>query len=832
MQRETTRRAVLAGGLGAGVAGAYFSPVATYLQQFAPLSGTVWEPARFSRNSTVESPYGEAEVRYDADGVPNISADDEQALYFAAGYVQGTDRLFQMDLQRRLITGRAAEVAGSGLVDSDTFHQQMMFKEAAEATAEFVSESPAGPAATAYVDGVNAARENESLELGFRLLDYEPEEWTLADSMATEKLIAWGLTGNFRPLRKARVRDIFGTEMANSLYPDRFAETVPIIREHHDPPVFGEGLNINPGDMGSTTASAQSYAQTREGTGTAVGGELVDRLLDFEPARLKGSNSWVVGPELTGEGAIVSNDPHLNLQAPPIWYEMHLDGPDHRVRGVTFPGVPFVIIGENDHGAWGFTNVGADVIDFYSYETSDDGTRYQYAGEEREFDIETRELDVSGAANEEIEIKQSVHGPVIEESEQEVGVRWTGHAATETTLAIYELAQSEGATEAREAASKFDSPTQNMIYGDRDGNRWFHIVGRLPVRRTDGDVVSGNQVFDGSTGEGEWTGFEPFSRPEAWDVDGVDDLADGDPAFVPFSENPHVDNPEYLATANQLTVDDAFLAYYLGVGFAPRYRGERIYDLLDGRIESGDDIDLEFLQTVGRDTRDGRAVALVDTLLEAVREREDEFENAIETLESWSEGDAAYEMNPDSPGALLFDRWMGHYRDELFEEAFDEADLGSEYYPSDGAIEEISADANNPWFGPRRRGAVMRAALSETLSELDEEGYETYGDVSHSGQIPHLTQLGFLAYPTHPRGGSGDTVKNFSYRGPWGGSWEMQVDLRDGGEYLSMLPGGNSGRYFSTHYDDQIEQWAAGEYRSLSREIEGDLAVTFEGESQ
>lgn len=832
MQRETTRRAALAGGLGLGVAGAYFSPVATYLRQFAPLSGTVWEPSRFSRNSTVESPYGDAEVRYDAEGVPHISADDDQALYFAVGYVQGTDRLFQMDLQRRLVTGRAAEVAGSGLVDSDTFHQQMMFKEAAEATAAHVKESPAGPSVDAYVDGVNAARENESLELGFRLLDYEPDEWTVADSMATEKLIGWALTGNFRPLRKARLRDIFGTEMADSLYPDRFEETVPIIREHHDPPVFGDGLNINPNNTASTTVGRQS--QTLDAGDPSVGGELVDRLLEFEPARLKGSNSWLVGPELTGDGPIVSNDPHLNLQAPPVWYEMHLDGPDHRVRGVTFPGVPFIIIGENDHGAWGFTNVGADVIDFYQYETSDDGTRYQYAGDEREFDIETRELEVSGSSNEEIEIKQSVHGPVIEESEQEVGVRWTGHAATETTLAIYELERSEGAVDAREAASKFDSPTQNMVYGDRDGNRWFHVVGRLPVRRTEGDVVVGNQVFDASAGEGEWAGFEPFSRPEAWEVDGVDDLADGDPAFVPFSENPHVDNPNYLATANQLTVDDAFLGYYLGVRFAPRYRAERIYDLLDARIESGEDIDLEFLQTVGRDTRDGRAAALVGTLIGAAREREDEFEDAIETLEAWADDGDGYRMNPDSEGALLFDRWMEHYRDELFEEAFEEADLGSEYHPyaGSGAIEEISADANNPWFGPRRRGAVMREALRTTLSEREEEGYDVYGDVSHTGEIPHLTQLGFLAYPDHPRGGSGDTVQNFSYPGPWGGSWEMQVDLSDGGEYLSVLPGGNSGRYFSTHYDDQIERWAAGEYRSLSREIEGDLAVTFEGESQ
>lgn len=824
MKRETTRRAVLAGALGAGVAGGLFSPASSYLRQFAPLSGSVWEAARTSRRSTVESPHGDAEVRYDDEGVPHITADDEAALYFAAGYIQGTDRLFQMDLQRRLIRGTLSEVVGEVTVESDEFHQQMMFAEAAEATAEHVRETPAGPPAEAYVDGVNAAIDGEPLPLEYRLLDDEPAEWTLADSMAVEKLIAWGLTGSFRTLRKALVTDIFGEEMADQLYPDRFDETVPIIRDHHEPGTFGAGLGLDPAGDTDTTASRAR----------AVDRELVDWLSTFEPPRRLGSNSWVVSPELAGGDApIVSNDPHLQLQAPPIWYEMHLDGPAHRVRGVTFPGVPFVVIGENDHGAWGFTNVGADVVDCYTYDERDGGRAYRYGESEREFDIETREIEVAGGDNEEIEVKRSVHGPVIEEAKQEVGVAWTGHAATETTVAVYELTHSESVEDARAAAAKFEAPTQNLVYGDRDGNSLFQVTGRLPVRRIDGTVVRGDRVFDGSAREGEWGGFEPFERPAAWDDDpGVsgdeggaadDPDDDGELSWVPFAENPHIENPAYLATANQRTVDDDHLAYYLGVEFAPRYRGERIYDLLDERVESGEALDLDFLRTVGRDTRDGRATALVDVLVAAARERDDsDLADAADTLAEWDG-----RMERDSEGALLFDRWMEQYRDELFEEAFDEADLGSEYYPSDGAIEQLPP--SSPWFGPRRRAAAMRAALRAALEEIESAGYRTYGDVAHTARIEHPLGLGFLTYPEHPRGGSGDTVQNFSHRGPWGGSWEMQVDLE--GEYLAVLPGGNSGRYFSRHYDDQIARWARGEYRSLSREIEGELTVTFEGDN-
>jgi penicillin amidase len=809
MERETTRRAVLGAVLGAGVAGGLLSPASTYLRQFAPLSGSVWGAAETGRRSTVDSPHGPAEVRYDDEGVPHVTADDEAALYYAAGYVQTTDRLFQMDLQRRQFRGQLSAVVGDVALDSDRFHREMLFADAAETTAEHVRETPAGPPAEAYVDGVNAAIENESLPLEFRLLDYEPEPWTLADSMIVEKLIAWNLTGSFRTLRKALVTDIFGAEMADQLYPDRFENRSRIVRDRHDPDTFGAGLGLDPtGDPPP---------------GETVDRQTVDRFARFEPAPTLGSNSWLVGPELSdGDAPLVSNDPHLQLQAPPVWYEMHLDGPDHRVRGVSFPGVPFVVIGENDHGAWGFTNVGADVIDFYTYETDETGRTYEYGDETREFETETEEIAVDGGSNETVEVRRSVHGPVVTEAEQEVGVAWTGHAATETTLAIYELTHSETAADVREAAAKFEAPTQNLVYGNSDGDRLFRVVGRLPVRRIDGDVVRGDRVFDGSAPEGEWGGFDPFERPPAWDAD-PDPDAEDPLSWVPVAENPHVENPSYLATANQLTVDDDHLAYYLGVEFDPGYRGERIYDLLDERVDTEGSLDQAFLRDVGRDTRDGRAARLADTLVAAAREGDTgDLTDAADTLDAWD-----HRMDPDSEGALLFDRFLAQYRDELFAEAFDEADLDDDYYPTPGVVEQLPPDS--PWFGPRRRGAAMRTALRAALAEIDEEGHEVYGDVAHTGQIGHPLELDFLAYPEHPRGGSSETVQNFDHRGPRGGSWEMQVDLADDGEYLAVLPGGNSGRYFSDHYDDQIARWARGEYRSLSRTVEGDLTVEFEG---
>ena len=811
MDRETTRRAVLGGIVGASVAGGLLSPASQYLDQFAPLSGTVWGVAGAGRQGTVESPYGPAELRYDDEGVAHVSADAEPALYYAVGYAQGADRLFQMDLQRRLFRGELSAVVGDATLDSDRFHRRMAFAEAAEATAEHVRETEIGPLLEAYRDGVNAAIEGEELPLECRLLGYEPDPWTVADTALILKLIAWQLTGSFRTLRRALVREEFGAEMADQLFPARVDHDTPIIREEQGPDRFGADLPQVAGDgsegadNGSATGGGSDGENGASSSVEPVGGSLLARLSRFEPRSEFGSNSWVIGSEhAAGDAPILANDPHLSLQAPPTWYEMQVDGPAHRVRGVVFPGLPFVVIGENDHGAWGFTNAGADVIDFYRYDH--DGETYRYGDERREFEVEEHEIEVDGGDTETVEVRKSVHGPVVEESGQEVGIAWTGHTATEATLGLYRLSHSEGLADVRDAVTYDDSLTQNFLYADRDGNTLYQMTGRIPLRTVDGEAVHGDQIFDGSAREGEWDGFEPFGE-STWD------------GFVPVSENPHVVNPDYLSTANQRIVDDDRLGYYLAASYADGYRGRRIADLLDDRVGSGEPVDLDFLREVGRDTYDGRAADFVPDLVSAARDSNDEeLQAAADRLDSWE-----YRMDADSRAALLFDLWIENYRDTVFADAFEDSAVDDGFRPSPATVTALPEDSR--WFGSGGRAALMRHALRKTLAELDEEGHETYGDVNHTGHIGHPLGLGFLGYPSHARGGTGWTVWNYSRGGPWGGSWEMQADLD--GDLLGLLPGGNSGHYFSEHYDNQIERWANGEYRRLSREIEGDLTTRF-----
>ncbi|WP_158056665.1 penicillin acylase family protein [Halorussus halophilus] len=797
MDGNYTRRALLGAILGGGVAAGSLSPVRGYLERFAPYSGSAWAGATERPDGTVENPYGAAELRYDDYGVPHLSADDEQALYFAVGYTQAADRLFQLDLQRRLMRGQLSAVVGERAFESDEFHVKMDFAGAAEANWEMLGGTETEPLVEAFSEGVNHYIDTESLPIEFSLLSYEPAEWTPADTMLMEKQISWNLTGSFRTLRRALLADKLGEQAVEELYPARLDHDYPIIREG--------------GDGNSSRASQHPSAPASDQPTADIDTDFVGWLDGFESPPGIGSNSWIVSGEMTESGTpLLANDPHLGLMAPPVWYEMHVETEELNARGVTFPGVPFVVIGENDAGAWGFTNGGADVIDFYSYETDESGDRYRYRGNWREFDTETREIEISDAKNREVTVKKSVHGPLVEREDRRVGVSWTGHTATRTTLAVRELNHSDGMADAIGATEKFDVPTQNLVYADRDGNTLYYLTGKIPIRTNgardgkDGEEIAGDRIFDGSVGEGEWQGFEPFGT-SSWE------------GFVPFEEKPHVRNPDYLATANQRIVDDP--EHYIAEAYSTPYRGKRIYDMLDERVAADDPMNAEFMREIQLDTLDGRAATLVPELVKAVRSgsKGGTLGEAVQTLADWD-----YRMDTDSRGALLFARWFDQFRTDTFKDDFEQAGLDESYYPSDWVLANLPADSR--WFGEKGRKSVLVDALRQTLEKV--EGETTYGDYSHTGALTHPFDLGFLNYPEIPKAGTDHTVNDFSVESATGVSWRMVCPMD--GDSQAILPGGNSGDYFSDHYDDQLKLWAGGEYKPMGLDATGDLAVEFE----
>jgi penicillin amidase len=808
--RDTTRRAVLASVLAAGSAGLAASDAADLLDSFAPLSGGAWDAADRSLPETVESPHGAASVSRDEFGVPQVEADAEPAAYFAVGYCQAFDRLFAMDLQRRVMRGRLSEVIGEATLDSDEFNVAMGFADAAAATWDAVAETRAGPLVEAFADGVNAAMEDLPLPLEFELVGYEPEPWTPVDSMLMEKQISWTLTGSFSELRRALVADRLGAERAATLFPTRY--------DHDDPILDGTETRLDGARESALADAGERGSNVRERDSVdPVDPALTDWLSGFESPTGVGSNSWVVSGEHTASGTpTVAYDPHLSLQAPPLWYEQSVDTPERSVRGATFSGVPFVIAGVNDRGTWSFTNLGADVLDCYRYEIDEAGDRYRYDGEWRPFEVDEREtIPVAGGEDRELRVRRTVHGPLIEREGRTVGVAWTGHTATRTTTAIEAYGRSGGIDDLIDATRDFDLPTQNLVYADADGRTLYFATGRLPIRRTDGEVVDGDRVFDGSAGEGEWEGFEPFGE-SSWE------------GFVPFEEKPHAIDPDALSTANQRPIDDPI--HYVGVDYATPYRGARIADRLDARTAGGGTTDPEFHRGLQSDVRDGRAPELVPELVAAVRDRSDPGPALVDAADALDEWD--YRMARDARGALLFARYLPAFRERVFGPAFGEADLDDSYYPSDWTLARLPDD--DPLFDGRSRADLAVAALGDALAEVDEAGWERYGDYNTTRAMTHPLggEAPFLNYAERPADGSPATVKNYRVESSVGSSWRMVV--RPGTDATAVLPGGNSGDYFSEHYDDQLRRWLENDQRPMPLGAGGDPAVRFEptGESE
>ncbi|MFB6103761.1 MAG: penicillin acylase family protein [Halobacteriaceae archaeon] len=788
MVGEYTRRAIAAALLGTGVGAGFLSPANTYLEGFAPLSGDAWARARERPTGPVESPYGDAAVTYDEFGVPTITGDDERSVYYAVGYVHGVDRLFQMDLFRRRMRGTLSAVLGDRTLESDRFHRRIDFRRAAEVTWERVADTPAGPHVEAYAEGVNDARRQQPLPIEFGLVDYAPGEWTPVDTMLMEKQIAWGLTGSFRTLRQAARRAAFDDTVVSELFPDRFEHDAPIIQARH-----------RSDDSPPRWRQRASQARDR----APVDPERVAALSRFEWPDGVGSNSWIVGGEHTASGdPLLANDPHLPLTAPPIWYEQRLDPGPYTVHGVTFPGVPFVVIGRNDAGAWGFTNAGADVIDFYEYDLVGED-QYRYRGATRAFETRTETIAVADGPDETIDVRESVHGPLLTREDHTVAMAWTGLTGTATTLAIYQYARSDGIEDILAATRHFDEPTQNLVYASGDGGTLYCLTGKIPIRRTDGEPVAGTRVFDGSRGEGEWRGFTPYGQ-SSWE------------GFIPFEEKPQVQDVDVLGTANQRITDTP--RHYLAEAYSDPFRAIRLDDRLTALRDADDPITPADMRALQRDTYDERAARLVPTIQAAVAGTEDAAWTAV--FDSWD-----YHMRADGVAPLRFALCWTAYREALYEQAFAAADLDASHWPADWVTATLPADA--AWFDRigRSRRAVLREAVATARTRERDRGYETYGDLNVA-DVDHPFDLEFLGYPERPIAGSATTLFNYHRTGPAGSSWRMVVPPN--GTAHGILPGGNAGDYFDPHYRDQFGLWASGQYRSLTS-AGGTLDLRFRG---
>ncbi len=752
------------------------------------------------------------EIITDRYGVSHIYAHNEDDLYFTQGYVHAQERLWQMELNRRTGSGRLAEIFGEIALETDRFSRRLGMHRAAAAE---VLRLPAHTRRIleAYTRGVNSyiERNKNKLPVEFTLLRFKPAPWHIADSIQWAKMMGWNLGGNYETeIIRARIVALLGAERAAKLeagYDIRHPLIVP-------PGVEYQGVNLG---------MLEQYEQLKQLSGFGM---------------LGASNNWVVDGSMSTTGLpILCNDPHLGQAAPSIWYECHLVAGDIDVIGASFPGAPGIVIGHNQHIAWGITNAVSDVQDLYIEKFNPQNPRqYEYQGKWEEAEVVREEIKVKGRRAAVIEeVRVTRHGPIIaslaavinkdnagqngnkaEAAELPLALCWTGLEQCNIVSSVVKLNLASNWEEFLDALRDWDVPAQNMIYGDRAGNIGYVMAGAIPIR-TQGQSLLPSP---GWTGEYEWTGF------------------------IPFDELPRTYNPEqhFIVTANNRVVNDDY-PYYITNEWLNGYRAQRIRDLLTSKKKWAPQ-DMALIQS---DQYALPAVEIVPHILSISTDASLE-KAALNVLRTWN-----YILAPDSAGAAIYTTFLNKLEKIVFAAMFGEDETLIHAYLGRGSTILASVNGyasrskpllirllnqrDDGWFadtavpnGPVTWQAACSSALAAAVEELREKlGNNVqqwqYGKIHRMtynhvlGAVKPLDKL-FNRGP-FPLGGDIDTV-NMGASLPNDPevvltvpSYRQIVDLADMKASLSGHAPGQSGHPASKHYADFIKPWLKVEHHPM-----------------
>ncbi|HSK52071.1 MAG TPA: penicillin acylase family protein [Clostridia bacterium] len=779
----------------------------------------------------------------DVAGIAHIRAETAHDLFLAQGFVHAQERMWQMEVWRHIGAGRLAEAFGESQLDTDRFIRTLGWRQAAERDLA-VMEPEARAVLDAYVEGVNAwlDQERDSLGLAYLVTGVEPEPWTALDSITWQKVQAWNLGGNadeeiFRYLADAHLGDAARTDELVPAYRDG----APVIT-----PSAGDEAAVEDVRREAPAAAPAGAAATAPIAATEVAGWRALAALADAPVRLAGldaadglagdhgigSNNWVIAPALsTTGGALLANDPHLGIGMPSIWYMNGLhcapvtEACPYDVAGVSFPGVPAVVLGHNARIAWGATNLGPDVQDLFR-ETPDldDPSRYLFDGRSLAYETRTEEIRVKGGPPVRLDVRSTVHGPILNDVDERLAsaplmsVQWTATADVDRTLeSILGLNTAATFEEFRASLALYGAPSQNFVYADVDGHVGYQAPGSIPIR--DGDD-RGDRPRPGD-GSHEWTGRIPFEELP-WQLDPASGL---------------------IVTANNAAVDAAY-PYHVSSEWDPGYRAERILDELVARGEDG--LSLDDMAELQMDTAVTRARDAPRWLLDAAPSTAD-GRLVHERILAW---DGMCEE-----ASLGCAAWsMFEYR--VLRDAFDD-DLGSlarEYVGSPFSWQLFGDLVNDPaasWWDdlatPERETApdILDRALDEAGAALA----ATYGAPNgwtwgrlHTASFREATvgssgvgplEWYFNSGP-HAVGGAAGAVDNTYYRfiraypdpldpdyEPVGidrvfevtnlPSYRLVIDMQDLDGARIVTTTGQSGNPFDRHYTDLIGPWRSGD---------------------
>ena len=508
-------------------------------------------------------------VARDSHGVPHISAASMDDLVFTQAYVTAGDRLWQMDALRRHAAGDLAELLGKGLLEHDRLQRTLQLRAAAD-RALAVLPSDQMHWLDVYASGVNAsiAEQRPHLPLEFKLLRYEPAPWTPRDSLLVGLAMFQDLTTTFPgKLDREALFARLAPELVADLYPvgswrDHPAGQPPVDLTAPQPEIEQVPLDESQTEVRSSE-HLDDLARAKE-----VLAQVSARYACEGCA--SGSNGWAVAGSKTRSGKpMLSSDMHLQHGVPGIWYMADLASGDFHVSGVTLPGTPFVIVGHNQHVAWGFTNLGADVQDLYIEQTRGDGDAAEFAASDGSWHklLHQREvIHVKGGADVVMDVTATQHGnmatPIVSglypHEKRAIALRWTVYDPANVSSPFYSINTATDWQSMCTAAAKFGGPAQNMQYADDQGHIGYHAIGKVPIRGALSSATALSSVpTDGRDASAEWAGYIPFeAMPQSFDPSGG-----------------------FVATANARVAPDGY-PFPVTLDWAAPYRNERIWKVL------------------------------------------------------------------------------------------------------------------------------------------------------------------------------------------------------------------------------------------------------------
>ncbi len=717
-------------------------------------------------------------VVFDERRVPHIFADDPIDAAFAQGYLMARDRLWQMDMVIRAISGRLSEVLGESTLEYDRQMRRYGMARSAAEDYESMRHFPFDHGlAMAYADGVNAwlaKLRPRDYPIEFKLLGYAPQNWEASHLNLVQKYMAMDLCFRSDDLAASNALKLLGEDRFNFLFPEWNPRQSPVIPE--DVAWTFEPIHL---DSLAETSRISQFLPYLGIPGSD------DRI---------GSNNWAVSGKRTERGfPILANDPHLSLNLPSIWYELQVHTPEFNAYGVTLPCLPGIIIGFNQDMAWGLTNVGHDVLDFYRIDWQDSSkTHYLLDGEARPVEAVSERIFVKGRAEPVTEVVLYTHwGPVVEaysgEEHPDMAMRWLGHMSqegqTKSTLGVfYDLMRGKGYDDYDRALKDYPYPAQNFALASRAGDVALKVAGIFPLRKPG----QGRFIQDGSRSDGAWQGY------------------------IPYDQIPQVRNPErgWVSSANQHSTGPSY-PYYYTASFDD-YRGRYINRVL-GRDSS---LSVEDMMALQNDTYSIQAEEALPVLL-SLLERGELGPAQADIIGKLSDWDLRFEAGRRAP--TLFQAWLNETRRLTYDEWAAWGDSIPVLYPQDWRwLELLASQPDDALFDIRSTPETEDAAdlVSQAFTRVcpgQWEELDLWEDAKPT-LVQHMGRIGAFSVPVKTGGYRQAPNAMSEGHGP---SWRMIVELGPEPVAYGVYPGGASGNPGSPYYDKMIDKWARGEYYPL-----------------